>query len=212
MARWPARSLNAHDAALEVQEIRLDALTFERRFAANDPRAGVQAARRERLKEDPETLLDVARRARSLADVLSNPERSRILDYVRDLEEEATAWHGGRFALVGAAGLSGDRLIDTLIARSMAAGRRRSRVCGSTRYHSRAARDRRRQPRPAPAGLRDGHRRALSAPREPGRRGADREVPGRRVGSPGHACSLGTVSDHNRNIERGPSTFPEARR
>ncbi len=65
------------------------------RFAANDLRAGGQATRRERLKEDPETLRDIARRARDLASALSDPDRSRILEYVGELEAEASAVHGG---------------------------------------------------------------------------------------------------------------------
>lgn len=45
----------------------------------------------EEEKEGPETLLWIARRARTLAYALSEPDKSRILKYVRKLEAEAAA-------------------------------------------------------------------------------------------------------------------------
>lgn len=45
----------------------------------------------EEEREDPETLLWIAGRARTLAHALSEPDRSRILKYVRKLEAEAAA-------------------------------------------------------------------------------------------------------------------------
>lgn len=58
--------------------------------------------RRAEPREEPETLLDIVRRARVLARALSEPDRSRILDYVRELEAEVAS-------LVAANGRSGER-------------------------------------------------------------------------------------------------------
>ena len=48
----------------------------------------------EEEQEGPETLLWIAGRARTLAHALSEPDRSRILRYVRKLEAEAAALTG----------------------------------------------------------------------------------------------------------------------
>lgn len=62
-----------------------------RAIASDTRRAPVQAARRKEPKEDPEVLLDIASRARVLAGALPEPDKSRILEYVLELEGEAAA-------------------------------------------------------------------------------------------------------------------------
>lgn len=45
----------------------------------------------EDLEEEPQALLDIARRARVLAGALPDPDKSRILRYVQKLEKEVMA-------------------------------------------------------------------------------------------------------------------------
>ena len=51
--------------------------------------------RRKDSEDEPETLLDIVRRARVLARALSEPDRTRILEYVEELEAEVAALKGG---------------------------------------------------------------------------------------------------------------------
>jgi hypothetical protein len=51
--------------------------------------------RRKDSEDEPETLLDIVRRARVLARALSEPDRTRILEYVEELEAEVAALKSG---------------------------------------------------------------------------------------------------------------------
>jgi len=51
--------------------------------------------RRTDSEDEPESLLDIVRRARVLARALPEPDRSRILEYVQELEAEVAALKAG---------------------------------------------------------------------------------------------------------------------
>src|SRR4029450_10788288 len=88
---WEGGSFNAAKMDRIAQDIRAFTWQMPRRWC----RRRVTMVRRKDSEDEPETLLDIVRRARVLARALSEPDRTRILEYVEELEAEVASLKAG---------------------------------------------------------------------------------------------------------------------
>jgi hypothetical protein len=54
-----------------------------------------------RQQESPEVLRDIARRSRTIADAVAEPDKGRIIAYAKELEQLATSLEASRDAITG---------------------------------------------------------------------------------------------------------------